>query len=284
VTGTWALTTDGSSIWLLATAGTILRIDPGTNTIAATGTLDPPTDAYQAIAGDRNGVWVTDWDANSVTRVDPRTLKTVASIDLGLKPKGLLVTDTAVWVAVTRGGSVMRLDPKTNKIAATIPVGPTGPSGPNWLARGSGSIWTNVPNIGAVVRINENTNAIEATIPVPSTQCGGLAAGSTAIWITSCDGAPQVTQIDPATNTVVATVDLGGNGYTFALVADRPWISPEGGQLVRLDPVGHRVDRAIAPGAGFSGGGDVVVAAGSFWVIDGAAGRLLRLPLEPFNG
>jgi hypothetical protein len=34
----------------------------------------------------------------------------------------------------------------------------------------------------------------------------------------------------------------------------------------------------------FSGGGDVVVAAGSFWVIDGSAGRLLRLPLAAFGG
>jgi hypothetical protein len=44
------------------------------------------------------------------------------------------------------------------------------------------------------------------------------------------------------------------------------------------------VDRVIAPGLGFSGGGDVVVAAGSFWVVDGAANRVLRLPIAPFGG
>jgi streptogramin lyase len=114
--------------------------------------------------------------------------------------------------------------------------------------------------------------------------CGGLAAGPTAIWVTSCAGGPFVGQIDPATNTQVGQVDLGGNGYTFAVVDGRAWIWPERGQLVRLDPVAHAVDRVIVPGAGLSGGGDVVVAAGSFWVIDAPAGRLLRLPLEPFQG
>jgi streptogramin lyase len=285
-TGAVALATDGGSVWLYTAAGKLMRIDPATNTIVATGTLDPATDAYQAISGDRNGGWVSDWDTGSVARFDFRTLKPVTSIDIGFAPKGVLVTAAAVWVADTHGGSVVRLDPTTNRIVTTILVGQTGPSGPNWLARGSGSIWTGVPNIGAVVRINEKTNAIEATIPVatPASPCGGLAAGLTAIWITSCDGGPLVTQIDPATNRVVGTIDLGGNGYTFALVADRPWVSPLEGQIVRLDPVSHTIDRVVAPGTGFVGGGDLVVAAGSMWVIDYAANRVLRLPISAFGG
>jgi YVTN family beta-propeller protein len=286
VTGAVALATDGSSVWLFTSAGKLMRIDPVTNTVATTATLDPATDAYQTVAGDRNGVWVADWDSGSVLRFDPRTLKSVASIHVGSAPKGVLVTTAAVWVADTHAGSVLRLDPKTNQIVATIPGGRAGLAGPNWLARGSGSIWTGVPNIGAVVRINERTNAVEATItvPAPASPCGGLAAGSTAIWITSCDGGPQVTQIDPATNRVVGTIDLGGNGYTFALVGDRPWVSPLDGQIVRLDPVSHAIDRVVAPGTGFVGGGDLVVAAGAMWVIDYAANRVLRVPIAAFGG
>jgi hypothetical protein len=82
----------------------------------------------------------------------------------------------------------------------------------------------------------------------------------------------------------VGTIDLGGRGYSIALVGDRPWTSPTNGQIVRIDPITHAVDRVIAPGPGFSGGGDVVVAAGSFWVVDGAANRVLRLPIAPFGG
>ena len=287
VTGTVTLATDGTSIWLFTADGKLMRIDPSTNSIAATTTLSPATDFYQSLAGDKVGLWVTDWDAKKVLRFDPVTLKSTASIDVGSEPKGVLVTSAAVWIANTRGGSVQRIDPKTNKVVATITLGPTGPSGPNWLARGFGSIWTGIPNTGSVARINEKTNAIEATIPIagPASPCGGLAVSSTAVWITSCDGGPLVTQIDPATNTVVGTIDLGGRGYNFAMVADRPWISATEGQIVRLDPIRHAVDRVVAPGLGFaSGGGDVVVAAGSMWVMDWAANRVLRLPIAAFGG
>jgi len=287
VTGAMALATDGTSVWLFTADGKLVRIDPLTNSIAASVVLSPATNAYQSLAGDTAGLWVTDWDATKVLRFDPVTLQATASIDISSEPKGVLITGAAVWVANTRGGSVERIDPTTNTIVETITVGPTGPSGPNWLASGFGSIWVGVPNAGSVFRINETTNAIEATIPIvgPASPCGGLAATSTAAWITSCDGGSLVTQIDPATNTVVGTVDLGGKGYTFAVVADRPWISPTEGQIVRLDPVSHAVDRVVAPGPGFaSGGGDVVVAAGSVWVMDWASNRVLRLPIAAFGG
>jgi DNA-binding beta-propeller fold protein YncE len=287
VTGAMALATDGSSVWLFTNDGKLVRIDPATNKIGATVTLPSTTDAYQSLAGDPAGLWVTEWDMSKVLRFDPLTLRATASIDVSYAPKGVLVTTAAIWVANTHGGSVARIDPKTNKIVETIVVGPTGNSGPNWLGRGFGSIWTGVPNMGKVFRINEATNAIEASIYVtgPASPCGGLAATSTAIWITSCDGANFVTQIDPATNTVVGTIDLRGKGYTFAVVADRPWLSPTDGQIVRLDPVSHAVDRVVAPGPGFaSGGADVVVAAGSMWVMDWAENRVLRLPLDAFEG
>jgi len=280
-----ALASDGTTIWLFTANGDLLRIDPKTNSIAASVKLDLTPDEFQGLAGNDSGLWVTKWSTHEVLRFDPLTLRAVTSIDTVTMSKGVLLSGETLWLANTRGGSVDRIDTATNTIATTISVGPVGPSGPNWLAQGLGSIWTSVPNIGSVVRVSAATNKVEATIQIsaPATPCGGLAAGSTAVWVSSCDGSDFVAQIDPSTNTQVGEVDLGGRGYTFALVDDRAWISPEGGQLVRLDPVGHVVDRVIAPGAGFSGGGDVVVAAGSLWVLDGVAGRLLRLPMDAFR-
>jgi DNA-binding beta-propeller fold protein YncE len=262
-----------------------VRIDPATNAVAATAQMTPSTDQFQSLAGNRTGLWVTDWDPSLLLRFDPRTLRSITSISTETPAKGVLITNAGVWVANTRGGSVQRFDPKTNALATTIPVGPLGPSGPNWLAEGLGSIWVGIPNNSTVARISEATSTIQATIDVgpPASPCGGLGVGTTAVWITSCDGSNFVAQIDPATNRVVATIDLRGRGYTFAMIADRPWISAVGGQLMRLDPVSHAVDRVVAPGSGFSGGGDVVVAAGSLWVIDGAANHVLRLPIAAFN-
>ena len=286
VTGPITIATDGASIWLFTATGELVRIDPATNAVAATVQMTPSADQFQSLAGNRSGLWVTDWDPSLLLRFDPRTLRSIASISTAGQSKGVLVTSSgAVWIANTRGGSVEKIDPATNTVAGRISLGPVGPSGPNWLAEGLGSIWVGTPNNSTVARISEATNTIQATIDVgpPASPCGGLAVGTTAVWITSCDGSNFVAQIDPATNRVVATIDLRGRGYTFAMIADRPWVSPIGGQLVRLDPVSHTVDRVVAPGSGFSGGGDVVVAAGSLWVIDGAANRVLRLPIEAFG-
>ena len=169
---------------------------------------------------------------------------------------------------------------------ATISVGRAGLSGPNWLAAGLGSVWVGVPNSSSVVRIDEATNAVLARIgTLSASPCGGLAVGPVAVWITSCDGGNLLARMDPTTNLAVTTVDLGGRAYTTVLVADAPWTWPTGGLLVRIDPATNKLDRAIAPGSGYGpGGGDVVVAAGSMWLMDGANNQVIRLPLSALGG
>jgi streptogramin lyase len=99
----------------------------------------------------------------------------------------------------------------------------------------------------------------------------------------TCEGS-YAAQIDPATNTQVGEVDLGSNSFNPVLIGDRTWVAPDGPRIVRLDPVSHDIDRAVVPGTGFARGGDALVAAGSLWVMDWAANRVLRLPLAAFGG
>jgi streptogramin lyase len=183
---------------------------------------------------------------------------------------------------------VLRIDPATNKVVATITVGPTGSSGPNWLASGLGSIWVDIPNNTTVVRIDPVTNGVQATIPVPPfTLCGGFAVGNSAVWITSCAASSTTARIDPASNTIVATLSLGGLGYNPTLMGDLPWVSVDSGNavsgtIVRIDPATNSIDRVLVTGASFGGGGDIVVAAGSVWVVDGYNNAVIRLPLTAF--
>ena len=281
VTGPVGIATDGQSVWLFTSGGQLVRIDPTTNTVAASATLNPLKDAYQGLAVNKAGVWLTDWDTSLVERFDPTTLDLLGSVAVGPNPKGVLTTDAAVWVANTRGGSVARIDPATNTVVATVsPTGPTGPSGPNWLAEGLGSIWVGVPNSSSIVRIDEATNAIVARITVvKNSPCGGLAVGPAAVWITGCDGTTVLSRIDPTSNTESTAIDLGGHAYTVALVAGAPWTSPEDGLLVRINPTTNVIDRVIAPGPEYRGGGDVVVAAGSLWVVDNAHNHVIRIAL-----
>jgi len=284
------LATDGTAVWILTETGLVQRIDPATNLVGPGTQTGATTDLYNDISADKNGVWVTDWDSASLYRVDPVTLKVVAVIDAGLAPKGVVATGSAVWVADTHDGKVLRVDPATNTVVATVVVGPTGNSGPNWLASGLGSIWVDTPNNQTVSRIDAITNALQATIdiPQPATPCGGFAITPTVVWNTTCDGPQTLTRIDPATNVVVKTVALDGLGYSPAVINGASWASidpgPDApGALGRISPATNAIDLALSPGGGFVGGSSMVVASGSVWVIDNGNGRVLRLPLSDFT-
>jgi streptogramin lyase len=282
-----ALAAGGSSLWVLR-PGLIDEIDPGSNTVSGSATLDSTTDEYQGIAATGAGVWATNLTTQRLVRVDPATLTVKARTPAGLAPKGVLTTADAVWVADLHGGAVLRVDPATDTVVATVTVGPKGSSGPNWLGSGLGSIWVDIPNNGTIVRVSPVTNTVQATIAVPTdlTACGGIAVDTDAVWVSSCSAGTVLIRVDPVTNTVVATVELGGfAGVT--LVNGAPWVSvdpgtADAGYLARIDPATNTIDRVVVPGTAFGGGGDIVVAAGSVWVIDGYHGKLLRLPMSAF--
>lgn len=279
----------GPSIWILG-AGELDRIDPGANAVTASVTLGGAADLYNDLAANDAGLWATDWDTAKLYRVDPTALKVVAVIPAGLAPKGILATAAGVWVADTHDGKVLRIDPATNAIVARITVGPTGSSGPNWLASGLGSIWVNIPNNGTVVRINPATNAIQATIKLPPSvvPCGGFDFETTTVWVSGCSGATVLAGIDPVTNTVIETRQLVAADFSLARINGVPWLSVDtgnstSGMLARWDPATNVIDRVLVPDQPFGGGGGLVAAAGSVWVVDGYNTAVMRLPLAAFG-
>jgi YVTN family beta-propeller protein len=285
-----SMATDEKSLWILTSTGAVERIDTATNTVGRAIQTGGKTDLYNDIRVGANGVWVTDWDTKMLYRIDPATSKVVATIPVGLAPKGVLATGSAVWVADTHDGKVLRVDPATNKVVATITVGPTGNSGPNWLGSGFGSIWTSVPNAASIVRIDPISKKVEATIkiPVEVTPCGSFAFTATDVWMQSCGGRATMVRIDPATNTVAGVIRPGGVASAPIVIDGAAWVSLDTtpaapGYLGRLSAQLDAVDFGLSPGPTFGGGGDLVVAAGSAWVFDGGHDRVLRLPLAAFT-
>jgi YVTN family beta-propeller protein len=286
VTKPFTMAFDGQSIWVLSESGSLVRIDPGTNA------TDPALELGgqpQGVSADATGVWVTQWSPGLVYRVDPTTQEIVATVETGMA-KGVLAADGAVWVANTRDGTVTRIDPATNEVVTTITVGSIGSGGPNWLTSGFGSIWVGVPRDSTIVRIDPATNDIQATFasPAGTSPCGGLVAGVDAVWITSCHDGKSAARIDPSTNTAAGPIYLGGLALTPTLINNAPWASIDrdggaGDAIVRIDPTTNQIDRVLSPGVDFNGGVDMVVAAGSVWVVDAANNQVLRLPLSAFG-
>ena len=286
-----AMVSDGDSLWVLAVDGRIDRIDPATNSVVdSLATLGPNTDEYQGLALHDAQLWATDFTSRLVYRVSAAPLALVTSIPVGKGPKGVLANADGVWVADVRGGSVLRIDPVTNNVGATIIVGPEGASGPSWLGQGIGSIWVDIPNNGTIVRLDPITNDVQATIltPIGYTPCGGMAFADDAAWVTSCSAGTLIARVDANSDTLVATIELGGNGYNPTLINGFIWVSvdgggPESGKIVGINPDTNSIDRVLVPSRSFGGGGDIVVAAGSVWVVDGYHNAILRLPMTAFG-
>jgi virginiamycin B lyase len=295
------LASDGQVLWVLTLDGALVRIDPATNRADPAVQLDGPPYATNGVSANAAAVWSTRFSPGLVYRVDPATQQVVARIET-TDPIDVLAALDAVWVSNIHTGTVTRIDPATNKIVATIPVGTTGSNGPHALGSGFGSIWAVDRRDFSVTRIDPSTNAVQASIDirslVPSGVCGGLFATGDAMW-TFCDSSASgiaaepreplsALRIDPSTNKAVGMVDLHGHGLFATVVDGNAWVSvdrggADSGLIVRINPTTNQVDRVLSPGANFGGGGNMVLAAGSVWVMDGANNQLLRLPLSAFG-
>jgi DNA-binding beta-propeller fold protein YncE len=269
--------------------GSIDRIDLATGRVTGSVRIGLPTNLWNGFAMNDAGLWATEWESGTLYHVDAATLTLVASIPAGFAPKGVLANADGVWVADTHFGQVLRINPATDKVAATIEVGPTGPSGPNWLAQGLGSIWVDIPNNGTVVRIDPVTDEIQATIPTVKNfvACGGLAIGTDAVWVSGCDSSAAIGRFDPSTNLPVTAVAMPGHGGP-TLINDVPWVSLDTGDessglIVRIDPATNTIDRVLVPDVPFGGGGGIAVVGQFVWVHDYSHGVLLRFPLAAFG-
>lgn len=160
----------------------------------------------QGIAFTPGAVWVAWGDDRDfgVSRIDPNTLETAATIRTGKWPVGVAVGEGAVWVVNRDDNSVSRIDPETNQVVATIEVGKS----PLCVIVGEGSVWvTNGSKYSRTIsRIDPGSNTVTATITVglgPS----GIAVSNGSIWVANY-WQGTIARVDPATNKVKKTILL----------------------------------------------------------------------------
>ncbi len=131
-----------------------------------------------------------------------------------------------------------------------------------------------------MVRIDARSNEVTATIPVADGGvCGPVTAGDDAVWVAGgfC-GDGTLTEIDPATNAVVATIR---SPHWHTVFGAEPglgslWVSTDGGPF-QLDPDTHREIGRLAVAGDSSFGGNLAVGAESLWIHDAGSQSLLRL-------
>lgn len=110
------LTVAFDSAWVACKEGHVVRIDLGTGD----ATNIPTAAGAHTFAVTKEGVWVTNYQAGSVSRIDPETneVTTIAGAGSGV---GITTGDGYVWAATPIG--IAKIDPGTATIEDTIAIG-----------------------------------------------------------------------------------------------------------------------------------------------------------------
>jgi DNA-binding beta-propeller fold protein YncE len=231
----------GDSLWVARNGGSltsegdrpqgssaILRIDPRTNRTIAT---IPTALEVFGLAGGISGVWVLDYQHDTVAQIDP-FLNEVARTyrGLGLGPTHAVVTSTAVWIAMSRADEVVELDPASGRVLASFSVGKQP------LAMGlsaDGELWVRNEKSSSMTVIEVNTATVMTTVPVDfflgRDGQDGLAILGPSVWISGL----TLDQVSVVTHVVVRRLNHPGIALTG--VAQTLWVVDLAGTISRLD-------------------------------------------------
>jgi virginiamycin B lyase len=231
------------------------------------------TPDWQVVTED--AVWVTSAKTNMVHRLDAKTNKVVAAIEVGKKPcSGLAAGFGSIWVPNCTDQTISRIDMKTNQVTATIPVGPAASEG--GLAANADSVWILSDNKGLLTRIDPATNRAVAEILVPAGSVVGVVAEDGAIWVVSPE-ASMVTRVDPQTNLVTDHVEVGPQPRFATIGAGSLWTLNQGdGSVSRVDTKTKKLITDIQLGIP-GGGGEIAFGEGFVWV------TIMQVPLTQID-
>jgi streptogramin lyase len=251
---------------------------------------------------------------NSLVRIDPATNRPVAAIPVGLGPERVLVGEGSVWIANATDRTLTEVDPETNAVLRTVDV--AGVGRPGALAAGEGAIW--IADRGTGVQAQElwryDPASGELTAMPEPLHPFALAVGAGSVWVDDLLsgtlridpatwavvdpglgflGVPElgagalwfirvnptrVVRVDPATNQVVKTIELGfPHDFTVRMAVEEKsvWVTrPDEDAVVRIDPSTGRVVDLVRVGRDPR---DIVVGAGAVWVASGRDGTVTRI-------
>jgi hypothetical protein len=214
-------------------------------------------------------------------------------VDFNEPISGLVANRAALWVG--HDTTVERLDPRTLRVTATVelPRIPTlVTSGRVTPIRGLAAsaagdvVWVSVANATAgLVRIDATSARVVAALPVASVgPAAVIGTGSAAgVWVVCCGGetflGPSgLVRVDPATNRVVAQVLLPGLPDAVGVGSSGVWVRAAGGPVWRIDPATNRVVAEVTIPHGLSGTrGSVLVGHDAVWVSDPASRTVVRI-------
>ena len=210
-----------------------------------------------------DAVWAGSTGPNAVHRIDPRTNKRVATVQLAGEPcSGLAVGFGSVWIPLCgKPPTLARVDASRNEVTALFQAGPAGPEG--GVTTSTDSVWVVTDKDGTLARIDPDTGTVRQTVRVPAGSYNPRFYEGR-IWVTRADGA-EITAVDALTGAVLGTTRTGPGPRFLASGAGSIWTLNQGdGTLTRIDIHSRQATHTIALGTP-GHGGDITFAAGLVW-------------------
>jgi hypothetical protein len=164
-----------------AGTGTVARIDPATNAVIASVTVDPGT-FYLAFGFD--AVWAVSYTKQSVQKIDPATNAVTVRTPLGKQPGFLAAGEGAVWVQEQGDGTLARVDPATGTVTGRVKVGDNLKYGD--IDTGGGKVWLRTTDDQVFAVIDPASLAILARVGSPSGS-GALRYTRRGVWTSAHD-------------------------------------------------------------------------------------------------
>ena len=236
--------------------------------------------AEQADEGDGGG---------ALLRMDPATGEIVARVPAESLPGwewgggGLAVGHGSVWIAgsvpspeeatsETAGSdaALFRVDPVANETVETIPLGGDFAADVEVTADG---IWVDIfrgSQDAELVRVDPVSHEVAARIPLASSYVRDVLAAGGHVWVeeyavhgSTVGSGSSLEKVDPATNEVVATVELN-TASKFAVFGGDIWALTEDG-FVRIDPGSAQAVGEPIPEGDYKFGANLAPDSGGVW-------------------
>jgi YVTN family beta-propeller protein len=187
-----SLAAGGGALWLActspvsATSSEVSRINPLAKRVVrieqALVSSSPIGIEFSDVVFGRGSVWLANYLGNTVTQIEPATLRNVREVPVGRAPKALAVGFGSVWVANEEDDTVSRVTIPgglEQPIVEPIAVG----DGPVDIAVGEDAVWVVNRGDRTIARIDPETNEVVATIELENEPVRA-AAGEGAVWVT----------------------------------------------------------------------------------------------------
>ncbi|HEV2757108.1 MAG TPA: hypothetical protein VG318_15180 [Actinomycetota bacterium] len=260
-----------SAIWVSNTLdGTVSRIDPSTNEVAATISV---TGAPGDLAVDGGAVWVANTGLGAVQRVDSVSNARAPDVVIPVAEEGDaldLAIDRYLWVAVV-GKELVQVDPTTSKVVRRI----TDVTPVNVAAR-AGRVFV-LEDDGAVVELDPITGertGFERTFDVSDRGDVHFYGGK--LWVADGDGSVVYAADASDTSAAIDVYEFPGSYQEMVHLPTEVLVlsdSGSGGILSAVTAAGVRTFDGVELGMTR----DLVLGAGSLWVSNDEAGTVTRL-------